>query len=204
MYISALEQFEIVPFLALGSQSLSLSNSVISFIFYGAAGFFACCLSYIIFFLLANNNKAKIMSKITDIPGWSETMDKKTLKMHHRYIYAEIYPKGKRSAMISIDVYVSGWKDIGPASSFIKEVYANHPFVSSGVPHNLEMLGFYTVKTNNIEAQMEELGYKLFTSVAFDAFSVGRFFKSSLEGFHKKYTYEGYSLSRVILLLETV
>jgi ATP synthase subunit 6 len=33
MYISALEQFEIVPFLALGNQSLSLPNSVISFIF---------------------------------------------------------------------------------------------------------------------------------------------------------------------------
>lgn len=33
MYLSALEQFEIVPFLAFGSQTLSLPNSVISFIF---------------------------------------------------------------------------------------------------------------------------------------------------------------------------
>jgi hypothetical protein len=202
MYILALEQFEIVPFLALKNLSLSLPNSVISFIFCLTVGFFVSCLLYIFFYINSRKNKLKILSKITDVPGWSDTIDRKNAKIHHRYIYADIYQGKKKSAMVSVDVRVDGWRDIGPASSFIKDVYTKHPFVSSGVPHHLQMLGAYTLKKNG--PQTKELGYRIFTSVPFDGFSVGYFFKSSLEGFHKKHTAEGYRLSRVILLLETV
>ena len=199
MYLSALEQFEVVPFLAFGSQTFSLPNSVTSFIF---------CIFFLIY--LNNLKKIKIQNHLSVVnsPDLLKSVDYKSLVRYRNFLYADIYPNGKKAAFISIDVNIIGYADCEQTSAFVNKVYTGHPFYLGGVPHTIHMVVSYHVYNKKTFDNIGPLRTQVLGSHVMGPFSFGDnyvygFFQTQFNNFHSQNMHHSYHVNRVVLVLET-
>lgn len=138
-----------------------------------------------------------------------KTVDPKSVMRFKNYLYADIYPGGKKCGFISVDVNITGYADVEATALFINKVYSGHPFYLGGVPHNVHMLCAYSFYSKKTIKNTTPLMSKVLGSTALTYFSFGNagalpFFRTCLNKFHNQHKRETYHITRVVLVLDTL
>jgi nitrogen fixation-related uncharacterized protein len=205
MYLSALEQFEIVPFLAFGSQTLSLPNSVISFIFCILFLFIAlniCCC------VIASCTYAYLFWKFKSKTYNDKYRPTHTFTTGVRYVD---YPPehGKRVKRIFIPVEITDQMSSDLTINFISKYYHSHPWVTESRFHFLYLGVFYFADKAYISNVNDLASYIRKENVDFTFVypknskrkDIDAFLKKSLDTFIKKNKSDPFHISFVVLTL---